>query len=139
MKDEFLEIEEHRKLIVAVLKSRSPYFPEVLLFSIPNIRTYYPTKRTEPPITEVISIDQWASTIVRINRGGAWYAVHALDSASLSPDGGSISDMVAILARLNMSAYQCQVLYQLTGNPQFEEVDKIQISEEERLKKLIVT
>lgn len=137
MKDEFLEIEERRKLIVADLKSRSPYFPEVLLCSIPITITYYHPKRQLEPIVEVINIEQFVSTIVRINRGGTWYAVHALEVASLSPDGGSISDMAAILTRLNMSAYQCQVLYQLTGNPQFEEVDKIQISEEERLKKMI--
>ena len=89
----------------------SPYFPEYIEKLYPN---------DNPLIKEKHRI--FLSTIIRVERDGVWYKVHCVES-------GFGKDVYKYFL---LSCYKIQHLYMITGS---EEVDHIQISETERLKK----
>lgn len=104
------------------LKEKSSYFPLIT------------TEYTQDSSGDRMGIIYWASTLVRIFRDGKWYIVHCAENICLN-DNVSEADC---LKRLMKSAYDTMHLYVLNdhrtmdGEPQDE--DKLQISEEERLK-----
>ena len=96
----------------AWLRERSPYFPDFLSGQGPNGDHYF-------------------STLVRIQRDGVWYTVHCVERYR---DFGDTKDIRTLcLERLVSHAYMVQKLFKLTGDPMFEQIDKFQISEEDRL------
>ena len=97
--------------VVKELNPISPYFPEYVEWLCFN---------DNPLIKEKYKI--FLSTIIRIEEDGVWYKVHCVES-------GFGKDVYKYFL---LSCYRIQHLYMITGS---EEVDHIQISEAERLKK----
>lgn len=83
---------------------------------------YYPYLHIRYESNEV-----YCSTLVRIERNGKWYTVHCVESGSYNGHG----DDIDVCVQLMRSVHKIQHLYQICG---MEDIDKLQISETERLK-----
>jgi len=99
---------------IAELKEKSSYYPEVVIEEYPN---------DHPESDRVV----FASTLVRIERDGKWYAVHCVESVVPT----KTTSEKHLLIRLMDSVHKLQHLYKITG--QFEDVDSLQKSEMNRL------
>lgn len=107
--------------IIAILKSKSKYYPEVVL------ETFGSTVNGE---TRTVN---YASTLVRIERDGVWYTVHCVETYVSSQ---MFPDKAGLLLNLMRNAHNVMHLHKLCGRAN-EDVDKDQSSEEERLATLI--
>lgn len=102
------------RFLLLQLKTESSYYPNVLI-------KYYGS-------------ECYASTLVRIKRNGTWYLVHCVESIILTE---SIKEEDLLIKFID-SVYKIQFLYNIIEVndrtiEQFQDVDKLQISEEERL------
>ena len=131
--------------IIAELKEKSSYYPKVLIAYYETHSRMQETNRQKHnrfidalagkllnKKPKEVPKTCYASTLVRINRDGKWYVVHCVESVYITPE----CDEKNMLLRLALSVHQIQNLYKITG--QFEDVDTLQISEEERLTNQLV-
>ena len=114
MLNKILEEVKQFKQSIAELKSKSKYYPEILIV----YEKEYDRKTC------------YASTLVRIERDNIWYTVHCVESIILE----ETFDEKNLLLKMMFSVHQIQNLYRITG--EFEEKDTLQISEIERVSKL---
>lgn len=113
MKDasqKLLEAKQEQEQLYEYLKDNSDYYPEVLIHERGNL-TYY-------------------STFIRVFRDGQWIIVHYVEKFDKD---GSI-DQPTFCMHFGWGIYQIQHLYQPNG--EWQEVDKLQIAESERLTRL---
>lgn len=124
MISEILHREQNHTARIAYLKSHSDYWPEV----------FFKKDQIE------IGVEVFASTLLRIERGGIWYAVHHVDSMLQTEEQLNIDGL--LMQRLARAVYVTQHFYQISkeeyrdawGRPiAMQDVDKIQLSEKERL------
>ncbi len=96
---------ERRRQFIAQLKAESSYYPEVL------VKNRFDGQE-----------ELYASTLVRIERNGIWYVVHAV--FWIMPNH-QVRDF--LFTRLMHSVHQIQHLYVVNAEAErfFEEVDKI--------------
>lgn len=99
---------------ISQLKSESKVYPLILSKKIMN--TLY------------------LSTLVRIKRDNKWYLVHCAESIMVRPDS-EIESTENIYKQLLKSIHLVQNLYKITGK--YEDIDKCQLDEEDRLKKVM--
>ena len=107
--------------IIAILKSKSKYYPEVVL------ETFGSTVNGE---TKTVN---YASTLVRIERDGVWYTVHCVETYVSSQ---MFPDKAGLLLNLMHKAHYVMHLHKISGTAN-EDVDKDQTSEEQRLAILV--
>ena len=103
---------------IKFLKKESDYYPKILFQEYLDIHV---EKR------KVL----FASTFLRIERNGIWYKIHFVESIILNKE----SDKVDLLLKIIGSVYSVGHLYEINS---LSEVDDIQISEEQRLVKLVI-
>jgi len=108
-----LQISEEVKHYNIYLKENSNYYPIIF----------------EDLKEDVTSL----STLVRLEleKDGIWYTVHCVEKAVLN----EIVTISTLYQKLIKSTYDIMNLYNITGK--FEDLDKVQISEEDRLVRLI--
>lgn len=104
----------HFEQMVSRLKKESGYYPNVIMLD------HFTDGRLE----------KYASTLVRIQRSGKWYAIHCVES--IIPNS-TVSES-HLLLRMMDSVYKIQSLYILQPN---DKLDAIQISEFERMFQII--
>ena len=139
MKNEILQ--QDFKAIIAELKRESSYYPSVLIkyyeaFEKPKeddkfknrpmtdwVHCFTKTKHKE--VEKVC----YASTLVRIKRGGQWYVVHCVESIKSQKEAEQ-----RLLSKMMNSVHKIQWLYQILKSPNdLQDVDTSQMSETERL------
>lgn len=103
---------------IEALRNISPYYP-----SIHIIRD-----KTAVNPHKIITL----STLVRVKRGKKWYAVHCAETMSLRLE--DLEDCVFL--RFIESVHKIQNLYK--PSKLFDEIDKLQISEAERAKGVMI-
>jgi len=105
--------------IIADLRSRSPYYPDIL--------------------QEIHGSEIFYSTLVRIQRISEnpaekmtyyWYAIQTVQFYNYARPKCPEQDKFDCIGRLISDAYKVQLFYK---NPTVEEIDRLQISEEDRL------
>jgi len=107
--------------IIALLKKKSKYYPEVVLEAFGS------------KVNGETRTVNYASTLVRIQREGVWYTVHCVETYVSSE---MFPDKVGLLLNLMHKAHYVMHLHKLSGIAN-EDVDKEQLSEEERLATLV--
>lgn len=110
----FISNEIKRRDLIKNLKEKSSYYPSIYMECI----------------EEGMVTTMYASTIIRVCHKDIWYAVHCVESFS---SRNNDIDEKSLLLRMSKSVHDIQNLWVPNG---IYEIDKLQISERDRLIKL---